>query len=84
MACIQQFPLNPPRGRLMLADPQPTEREVEILYLLSDGETISDVAEKFCMRRHTLQMQLHRMRELFRCATTAELIAMALRRGWII
>jgi len=77
------FRLNAPRLRCVAIDPKPTEYETEVLYLLSEGEGLGDIAAKFGNSRHAVAQQLYRLRQVLCCDTNISLIARALRRGWI-
>jgi hypothetical protein len=63
--------------------PAPNPRECEILYMLSEGEAIADVAEKFHCRPGALMTRLYRMRLRHECESNLVMVALALRRGWI-
>lgn len=54
-----------------------------MIYLLSQGEAIVDIAAKFGCGRHAMIMRISRLRQLFECSSCAELVAFALRRRWI-
>jgi len=70
-------------SRIRLPNPEPTEEEIEAVYLLSQGEAIVDIAAKFGCPRHAMVMRISRLRDLFEVSSTAELVALALRRHWI-
>ena len=71
------------RSRGLRPDPQPTGAECEVIVLLSYGEAVSDIAAKFDCARHAMHTRIWRVRELFQVTTSAELVALALRRHWI-
>jgi DNA-binding NarL/FixJ family response regulator len=62
----------------------PTETEREIIQLLAWGETHVTLAEKYGSTHHAMSQRIYRMRQFFGVNTSAELVALALKKGWIV
>lgn len=73
-----------PKGsRALIPDPQPNEEELEIILLLSQGETTEDLRAKYEIALGAMRTRIYRIRQLFGVDNNVELVATALRRGWI-
>lgn len=70
-------------SRIYAIDPQPNDQELELITLLSYGEECAFLAEKCAVSKRAMQTRLYRMRLLFQVDSNAELVGIALRRGWI-
>lgn len=62
---------------------QLSERDLRILQLLADGYRPQEIARTVFLSFRTIEGRLLRYKSAFSCRTTAQLIAHALRRGWI-
>jgi DNA-binding NarL/FixJ family response regulator len=60
-----------------------TSREREVLVLLSEGKSSSEVAKSLCLSPKTIQKHRRRVMEKLRLKTTAQLIHFALHNGLI-
>ena len=54
-----------------------SDRELEVLCLLGNGKTVSDIADQLCLSSKTISTYRTRILEKLRLATTAELIRYA-------
>lgn len=52
-----------------------SKRETEVLHQLSDGKTMSEVAETLCISARTVEQHVVNMRSRFECSNTGQLIA---------
>jgi DNA-binding NarL/FixJ family response regulator len=64
-------------------DPAIRERRLAILKDLADGFTLKAIAADMDTSHQTLKNMLRKIREELDSATTVQVVATALRRGWI-
>lgn len=60
-----------------------TKRENDILYLLSQGKSSEEISNAFFISRQTVNTHRKNMLRKTGCINATELIALAIRRGWI-
>lgn len=60
-----------------------SERELEVLRLISEGQTAQEIAGKLCLSVRTIDGHRTRMLEKTNTRNTAELVALAVRSGWL-
>jgi DNA-binding CsgD family transcriptional regulator len=65
------------------SEPIFTNREREIIRLMSQGLKTKAIAEKLCIAHHTALTHRKNIMSKSRCANPAELIAMCIRNGWV-
>lgn len=64
-------------GQVGFAHDALSDRELEVLCMLANGKTVSDIADQLCLSPKTISTYRTRMLEKLRLATTAELIRYA-------
>jgi DNA-binding NarL/FixJ family response regulator len=63
--------------------PKPSKRELELLYLMADGLTDAEIAEKLGISAKTMRSRLHALRMKMQARTRTHAVAIAFRRGLI-
>jgi DNA-binding NarL/FixJ family response regulator len=61
--------------------PKPSQRELELLYLMADGFTDVEIAEKLSISAKTMRSRLHALRMKMQARTRTHVVAIAFRRG---
>jgi DNA-binding NarL/FixJ family response regulator len=61
--------------------PKPSKRELELLYLMADGLTDAEIAEKLGISAKTMRSRLHTLRMKMQARTRTHAVAIAFRRG---
>jgi DNA-binding NarL/FixJ family response regulator len=61
--------------------PKPSQRELELLTLMADGLTDSEIAEKLSISAKTMRSRLHALRMKMQARTRTHVVAIAFRRG---
>src|SRR5438094_10678710 len=61
--------------------PRPSKRELELLYLMADGLTDTEIAEKLSISAKTMRSRLHALRMKMQARTRTHAVAIAFRRG---
>jgi DNA-binding NarL/FixJ family response regulator len=61
--------------------PKPSKRELELLYLMADGLTDAEIAEKLSISAKTMRSRLHALRMKMQARTRTHAVAIAFRRG---
>ena len=60
-----------------------TEKEIELLSLLSQGMSYKDVADLKSRSVNTIKRTAERIRWKLQVSNTVEAVALAIRKGWI-
>jgi DNA-binding CsgD family transcriptional regulator/GAF domain-containing protein len=63
--------------------PELTNRELEILRLVVEGETNGEVAEKLRLSQNTIKFQIRRLLDKTECVNRTQLVARAIQQGWV-
>jgi DNA-binding NarL/FixJ family response regulator len=71
------------RRAVRLALRPPTPRESEILGLVAEGRSNSEIAEQLSLRVKTVESQLRRMFDRYDVTSRTSLVRVAQRQGWI-
>lgn len=71
------------RGNSMLPPRDLTRRELDVLRLLIDGNSVGEIAEKLSISYHTVDAHLKNLHRKFDVKSSRSLIAIAMRRGLI-
>ena len=61
--------------------PKPSQRELELLYLMADGYTDAEIAEKLSISAKTMRSRLHALRMKMHARTRTHAVSIAFRRG---
>lgn len=61
----------------------PTERELEILALVAEGDSNVEIAERLSLRVKTVESQLRRLFDRYDVTSRTALARLAIRQGWI-
>jgi len=61
--------------------PRPSERELQLLTLMADGLTDTEIAEKLGISPKTMRSRLHALRMKMQARTRTHAVAIAFRRG---
>ena len=61
--------------------PRPSARELELLTLMADGLTDTEIAEKLSISAKTMRSRLHALRMKMHARTRTHAVAIAFRRG---
>jgi DNA-binding NarL/FixJ family response regulator len=61
--------------------PKPSARELELLSLMADGLTDTEIAEKLSISVKTMRSRMHALRMKMQARTRTHLVAIAFRRG---
>ena len=61
--------------------PKPSQRELELLNLMADGLTDTEIAEKLSISAKTMRSRLHALRMKMQARTRTHAVAIAFRRG---
>jgi DNA-binding CsgD family transcriptional regulator len=72
----------PPAGRLLPRAPHLTDREREVLRLLSHGATDHEIASRLHISKHTVQSHLDRIGEKTGSRRRSDLTRLAIEHGF--
>ena len=61
--------------------PKPSKRELELLTLMADGMTDTEIAEKLSISAKTMRSRFHALRIKMQARTRTHAVAIAFRRG---
>ncbi len=71
-------------GETMGPPPDPTPREAEIAALLADDLDTDEIAQRLTISRYTVRSHIENMRLKYKKRSIAGIVAIALRRGWVV
>lgn len=79
LALERFYAKHPQRPKLVL----PGKRELEILELIAAGKSSAEIAEQLYLSIHTINTHRKNLMNKYDAQSSAELIALALKQGWI-